>query len=222
MKYILLVLCGSFLLSSPCLSQSHETNIEYDKKKQKALVAEYAYSQEAVENAITDRLEKLGNKGKEEKGIFNKDKGFRIYKGARIKEITQHSMDYIIYVEQKSKKEKDAALVYLIINNKDGENVIETPDEELIGKAKEFLNNLHPYVESAHLELLILDQVSLVSKAEKKLKGLEDDKSDMEKKIQKLQDDIKKNEKDQENTRKDIETQKQNLDTLKGKRKNVV
>lgn len=218
----MLVVCGVFLLTSACLSQTFEGTIEYDKKKQKAFVIEYAYSQEAVENAIVDRMERLGYKGKAEKGIFNKDKGFRIYKGVHVSDITNKTLDFVIMVEQKSRKEKDVSLIYLIINNKDGENALQVFDEDEIRKAKSFLNNMQPLVEASDLELKIKAQEELVAKAEKKMKGLQTDKDDMEKKIQKLQDDIKKNEKDQADTQKDIELQKQSLESLKGKRKNVV
>ena len=127
-------------------------------------------------------MDKLGYKGKTEKGLFNKDKGFRIYKEAHVREISQKNYDYIIYVEQKSKKEKDASLIYLIINTKDGENVIQSDDILVIDKAKDFLNNLQPDVQAAHLELQIAAQAEVITKAEKKLKGLVDDKSDLEKK----------------------------------------
>jgi hypothetical protein len=219
MKKILLVFCGSILLATYCYSQAHETTIEYDKKKQKALVTEFPYSPEAVENAIIERMDKLGYKGREEKGIFNKDKGFRIYSEASVREISQKNFDYIIYIEQKSKKEKDASLIYLIINTKDGQNVIQAEDVLVVDKAKDFLNNLTPDVHAAHLELQIAAQAEVVTKAEKKLKSLQDDKTDLEKRILKLQDDMKKNENDQVETQKDIELQKKNLEDLKGKRK---
>ena len=222
MRSKLLVLCGCFLLASACIAQTHETSIEYDKKKQKALVAEFAYSIQAVENAIIQRLEKLGYKGREEKGMFNKDRGFRVYKNAQVNEITPHSMDYVILVETKSKKEKDVACLYLLIKNKEGQNVIEAGNPEVVDNAKSFMDKLSPHVEAANLELTIIAQAEIITKAEKKLKYLQEDKTEMEKKIQKLQEDIKQNEKDQEDTQNDIEKQKLNLENLKGKRKNIV
>ncbi len=220
MKYIVLLLGGLFTLSPGFFAQSYQGLIEYDKKKQKAFVIEYSYPAEAVENAIILQMDKLGYKGKEEKGLFNKDKGFRVYKNADIRDITTRTMDYVITVEPKSRKEKDVSLLYLIITSKEGENAMQVFDDDEMRKAKGFLNNLQPYVEAANLELQIRDQEDVVGKAEKKLKGLKDDKSDMEKKIQKLQDDIKKNEKDQGDTEKEIENQKLNLENLKAKRKN--
>ena len=48
-------------------------------------------------------MEKLGYNGKDEKGLFNKDKGFRVYKNATIPEISSKSMDYIVKAEKKFK-----------------------------------------------------------------------------------------------------------------------
>ncbi len=60
--------------------QAYESTIEYNKKKQNAYVMEFPYSTEAVENAVVAKIEKMGYKGKEEKGLFNKDKGFIVFK----------------------------------------------------------------------------------------------------------------------------------------------
>jgi hypothetical protein len=219
MKNWILTLSALAFVTAISFAQAYEGSIEYNKKKQQAFVIEYPYPAEAVEAAIVQKMERLGYKGKEEKGLFNKDKGFRVYKGAFITDISSKSMDYIIEVEQKSRKEKDASLLYLIIN-KDGENAMKEFDAYDVRNAKSFLNDLLPDVEASSLELQIKAQEDAVAKAEKKLSGLQSDKSDMEKKIQKLQDDIKNNDKDQENARKDIENQRVALETLRGKRKN--
>ena len=211
MKKIVLFLSAAIFVSTIAAAQAYEGSIEYNKKKESAFVIEYTYPAEAVENAITQKMEKLGYRGKEEKGIFNKDKGFRVYKNASISEISATSMDYILKVERKSRKEKDVTLLYLIIN-KEGANAVSQFDAYDMGQAKSFLNNLLPEVEAANLELQIKAQEETVTKAEKKLRGLKDDQSDLEKKLKKNQD-------DQTVTEKDIENQKQALESLKLKRK---
>jgi hypothetical protein len=218
MKKIILSLSIVALFTTAGFTQAYQGSVEYDKQKQDALVIEYNYPAEAVENAIVQKMQKLGYKGKEEKGLFNKDKGFWVYKGAYITDISNNSMDYIIDVERKSRKEKDASTLYLIIN-KDGANAIKGFDSSDMDKAKSFLNNLLPDVEASNLELQIKDQEEVVAKAEKKYKKLQDDKEDMEKKIQKLQDNIKDNLKEQDDTQKEIENQRQALEALKTKRK---
>jgi len=214
------ILCVSFISISYFLNaQAIEDKVEYAKKSQSCLVMNYAYPAEAVENAIISKMNKLGYKGKEEKGILNKDKGFRTYNGALIDEISSSRYDYILKVERKSRKESVAALVYFLIQ-KDGADILTKLSSDELGKAKSFLNNLMPEIEAANLELQINAQDEAVSKAEKKLKNLQNDKEDMEKRVKKLQDDLKQNETDRANQQKEIENQKKLLEDLRLKRKN--
>jgi hypothetical protein len=217
MKRGLLFLLIVSVFSTAAFSQVYDEKIEYNKKKQDAFAIEYAYPSEAVENAL---IKKMGDKGKEEKGLFNKDKGFRVYKGTSVADISSGSMDYAFKIESKGRKDNEKSVIYMIILNKDGENVKPAFAAEDMEKAKSFLNDLKPLIEEANLELQIKDQEEIVAKAEKKLRDLKDDKESMQKKIKKLEDDIKDNEKDQENQQKQIDNQKQSLEALKGKRKN--
>ncbi|HEY5968267.1 MAG TPA: hypothetical protein VIU35_09825 [Chitinophagaceae bacterium] len=204
----------SFLLKA----QAHEGAIEYNKEKQACMVMEYNYPPEAVENALREKLIKLGYGGKEEKGMFNKDKGYRVYKETVLGEISPSKYDYVINVVRKSKKETDETIVYLIIF-KDGANALSKLNSEESGKIKSFLSNLLPEVEASHLEILITAQLLTVGRAEKKLKDLQINRTEMEKKIKKLQEELEKNAKDQEAQQKDIENQNGALDALKGRRK---
>lgn len=205
-------------ISTNGFTQAYESSTEYDKKKQFAIAIDYNYSEQAVENAIMKKMEKLGYNGKAEKGLFNRDKGFRVYKNTSISEISSKSMDYVIKVDQKSRKEDDKSIIYLVML-KDGENAMSTLDASDIDNAKSFLNNLLPDVEAANLELQIDAQGDVLVKAEKKLRNLRSDKEDLENKIKKLQDDIQKNLKDQDDAQKDIENQRKTLEDLKSRRK---
>jgi hypothetical protein len=211
MKKVFLNFIFSLFTILSTQAQAYEGAIQYDKKKQQAILIDYSYSSEAVQNAITGKLAKMGYKPKEEKGIFNKDKGFLVYKNTYINDISTERMDYIINVERRSRKEKDEAILYLILS-RDGNNLFSKVDIAVISNAKTFLNNLLPEVEAADLELKIKAQEEVVAKAEKKLRDLKDDQSNLEKKLT-------QNKKDQEDTQKDIEAQKQALGILVGKRK---
>jgi len=217
MKKIVTAACLYFF-SFYSYGQAYEGTVEYDKKKQPAIIITYPYSQEAVEGAFVQKLEGVGLNAKEEKGLFNSSKGFRSYKSAIIKDISDNSLDYIFKVEQKGRKGSNEAILYLIVN-KNGDNILSTRDENITGTAKSFLNNMLPEVEAFNLELQIKDQEETVSKAEKKLKNLQDDQESMEKKIKKLQDDLKGNAKDQQDQQKEIEKQRQTLEAVKIKRK---
>jgi len=197
----------SFLLKA----QAHEGSIEYNKGKQACIVMEYNYPAEAVENAMRAKLLKLGYGGKEEKGMFNKDKGFRVYKETTVGEISPNKYDYAINIERKSHKEADETVVSLVIF-KGNANALSQLSREELDKVKSFLNNLLPEVEASHLEILIGVQILTVEKANKRLKTLQDDHK-------KLQEEIEKNVKEQELQKKEIENQNKSLDALKGRRK---
>ena len=68
-------------------------------------------------------MERLGYKKKE-------SKGFLVYKGAVITDISVEPADYIIKVERKSRKEKDESVVYILMS-KGEENVIDRRDPYL-------------------------------------------------------------------------------------------
>jgi hypothetical protein len=200
-----------FISVSFCKAQSYEGSVDYQKKDEKAMVIEFPYAPSIVEDAIIDKMEKMGYKKKE-------SKGFLVFRNAVLKEISSEPADYMIRVEKKSRKERDDAVVYLLIN-RNAENIIARNDALVNSNAKIFLNGLGPIVEAFSLEKEIADQQDAIEKAEKKLKGLQDDKDNMERKIKKLQDDIKDNLKDQDDQQKELDRQKQVLDALKGKRK---
>lgn len=211
MKQRILMVIIAALFAVPAFSQAYESNITYNKKKQKAISIDYTYPQEAVQNAIVQKIEKLGHIGKEEKGMFNKDKGFIVFKDAFITDISEERMDYILKIERKSRRDKDETTLYLVLN-KGGEDAVPAMSAHDVGRAKVFLNNLLPEIEEANLELQIKSQDDAVVKSEKKFKDLQDQKADLEKKLQKNAEDI-------ENQQKQIESQRAALDGLKGKRK---
>jgi hypothetical protein len=172
---------------------------------------DYSFSQEAVENAVIQKMENMGFRAKVEKGLFNKDKGFILFSDALLADVSEERYDYIVKVDRKSRREKDETTLSVLINRK-GEDMIPTLDAQTIGRAKLFLTNLIPDIEEANLELEIKAQDELVVKAEKRLKDLQDEKSDLEKKLQKNASELEKQQKE-------IESQRATLDALKGRRK---
>lgn len=202
----LLIVLGVQVLVS---AQAYEGTTDYDKKKQPAFLIDYPYPAEAVENAIVKKMGRLGYKSREEKGIFNKDKGFRNFKDAFITDISSDKMDYIVKVESKGKK-TESAVIYLIII-KEGVNAKTTMDAYQTDRVKNFLNSLLPDVVAEKLELDIIAQEEAIAKAEKKLRSLKDDQQELEKKL-------KNNQNDQKDTEKEIESKKEGLEALKSKR----
>jgi len=193
------------------MAQAYEGTTTFSKKKEQAILIDYNYSPEAVQNAFTGKMASLGYKPKEEKGLFNRDKGFLVFKNTLINEISGDRLDYIVNIVKQSRKAKDEATLYLILQE-DGDNIFSKSDNTVIDNAKNFLNNMIPDIEAADLELQIKAQEDIIVKSEKKFADLKSDQTSLEKKL--LQ-----NKADQENTQKDIANQKQALGVLVGKRK---
>ncbi len=210
MKRLFLPFLFLSFLSRVSQAQAYEATIDYDKQKQEAFVIDFYYSPEAVRNAFISRMEKLGYRYKEEKGLFNRDKGFLVFKGAFVTEAHDDRMDYIVKVEPKSRRNDNESVLYLILH-KDGTNVKSNFDAEAVSKVKSFLANLQTDVGAADLELQILAQEELIAKAEKKLRDLQKDEKDLEKKLA-------DNKKDQADTENDIKNQQAALEALKAKR----
>lgn len=212
MKNFILLIVSVLTSFHVLFAQAYEGTVQYDKKKQQAIVADFAYPPEAVENAIIQKMEKLGFKPKEEKGLFNQDKGFLIFKNGYITDISNDRMDYLVKAERRSRKKDDESVIYIVMMKNDM-NALNQLSAEDVGRAKAFLNNMIPDIEEANLELHIREQEEVLAKAEKKLAELRKDRDELEKKLN-------QNDTDQDNTVKDIDTQRQSLENLKSRRKN--
>ena len=178
----------------------------------------YNFPPEAVENALMGKLSRMGYKGREEKGMFNKDKGFNVYKETTLTDISPGKYDYVVNIERKSKKESDETVVHLLIFNNDV-NALPLLSKEETRKAKSFLEDLTPEVEEAHIDILIAAQLGVITNAEKKMKQLQTDSVELQKKIVKLQEEMLINSKAQEAQLTEIANQKKILEAIQTRKK---
>ena len=213
MKKLIPTFIFLFFMAPAGYTQSHEGTIDYQKKDEKAILIEFPYPSSIVEGAVADKMEKLGCRKKE-------SKGFLVYKNAVLRDISAEPADFLIKVERRSRKENDRSIVYFIVNRNE-ENIIERNDALLNSNVKTFLNRLSNDVEAYNLEAQIKDQEEIISKAEKKLNNMQEDKESMEKKVKKLENDLRENSNDQFDQKKEIEKQKQVLEAMKTRRKNI-
>jgi len=209
-KYILTFFVSGFLLLQLAAQQAFDDKIEYQKKTQETFAIEFPYPAAVVEDALVERMGKLGYKTKEAKG-------FRNYKGTIIKSISSESMDYVFRVERKSRKEKDVAVVYMLIMKGDA-NMYTLLGSDIKSSAKNFLNEMAPFMAAFNLEVEISKQEEEVARAEKKLRKLEDDSVSLQKKLMNLQRDIEENSQDQASQQKELAAQKEILEAMKAKR----
>jgi len=216
-KYIPALIISLFL-SSFAFSQAQLGTVEYRKKDRQAVVIYSQYPPDLVVDAIMQRMEQAGNKGREDKAFLSKSSVLE-FKNASIPEFNIRGVDMVFKVEPRNKKEKDESVVYLILMRGVDDFVTSTSDPELIESSKNFLSSHKPRIEAQNLEMEIGKQDELVRKEEKKLESMMQEQLDLEKKVKALQDKLLLNKKDQETQLAAITNQKTILENMKGKRK---
>lgn len=204
-KIILVVVC--FIIAQFSIAQAYDGSVDYLKKSQAAVIAEYKYPQETVEKTLRDKLERLGLKVKS-------SKDFLIAYNAVISSVSSNQMEYAFQVDRKSKREKETTVISMVMNVND---LNATADNA--SKAKDFLNELTPAIDALNIDNMVNDQTTVLEKAQKKNKNLQEDIESLEKKIRNYQDDLAKTKRQQEDQVKEVQRQQEILDTIKAKRK---
>jgi hypothetical protein len=206
MKKILTLLVA-FAITQISFAQAYDGTVDYLKKSQAAVIAEFKYPQETVEKSLKDKLERLGLKVKS-------TKGFLVAYNAVINSISNNPIEYAFQVDRKSKREKETTVISMVMNVNDA-NV--TADNA--AKAKEFLNDLAAPIDALNVDNMVADQTVVLEKAQKKNKNLQDDIANLEKKIRNYQDDLAKTKREQDEQTKEVARQQEILNTIKAKKK---
>lgn len=207
-----LVSVSLFFFCTGAFAQARTVTAEYQKSMQPAIEVEVPFAEKTVANSIIEKFEKKGYKGKENKGFIS-------FKGVRLPELGNGEYDLYFKVDRKSRQQKDASILTLLISSGYDKFISESDNPDLIDSAKKMLNEQTNVTAALDLELQIKDQDNVNKKAEKKLADLLEDNESMIKKKAKLEKDIEENLKKQEEQRAEIEKQKQIFETLRAKRK---
>lgn len=209
----LYTLIAGVLFSCTAYAQSKYVFIDFKDAQKPAIQNEFTYPDKTVSNAIEDKLNKMGYKGKE-------TKGYTVYRGVILPELGAQSYDIYFKVDKKSRKEKDVSVVNMLISTGNENFVSDTSDSRTINNAKQYLDNLKTSVEAYDLQQQINAQQDAVAKAEKKYKSLQNDADDLQKKKKKLDQQIEDNLNSQKDQLLEIEKQKQLFETIKARQKN--
>jgi hypothetical protein len=217
MKKCLILLLIAFTIVQAGFTQASYTSVSYNKSSQPALMLELPYNEEVSEGFIVDNLKKTGYDPETKGKLFwkqNKLNGFYIFKDVRL-EGASATADLYFKVDQKSKRQKDASVIYLLIGKGEDNFVSSDSDNNTYNAAKRFLNGFIDKSAVYKLDLDIKNQEDLVKDNEKKLDKLKDGEKDMFRKIDQLQKDLKKNQEDQKNQEKRTEDEKKKLEDLR-------
>jgi hypothetical protein len=211
MKHILTFIV-SLVFCTAALAQSRTETVSYLKINRQAVVNEIPFAEKTVRDAIDSKMQQLGYKGKD-------SKGFTVYKGVKIAELGNDSYDLYFMADKKSRKDKENAVLTLMISKGFEVFAADSTDAALMSNAKEYLNNIKTMIGAYDLDQQIIAQEDAVKKADKKYNNLIDDGQSLEKKRKNIEKDIEDNKKDQAAQQAELDKQKQILETLRGKRK---
>lgn len=219
MKKLIALGMLSFIALTPANSQSTATSVSYNKISQPGLLLQLPYSQNVSEGFIVANLKKIGYDPETKGKLFwkqNKLNGFYIFKDVRLEGLSEN-VDLYFKVEQKSRKEKDQSIIYLLVGRGENNFISSGSDEATYNAAKSFLNGFVSQSAVYKSDLDIKAQEETVQTAEKKLNKLQDAEKELIKKIEQLQTDLKKNRENQDNQQKTIENEKKKLADMKAK-----
>ena len=202
----------SIAISYSAFAQAQVTFIDFQKATRQAIKADMPYNAGTAEDAINDKMGKLGYKGK------SKD-GFTVFKGVKLAELGDGTYDLYFMVDKKAKKDKDNSVITLLIAKGNEQFVTDADNPTVISGGKTFLENFSNAIGAFDLEKQITEQTDAVKAAQKKAAKLEDDAGDLQKKKKKIEQQIEDNIKDQEKQRAELEKQNTILETLRSKRK---
>ncbi|HMO63527.1 MAG TPA: hypothetical protein PKC39_15895 [Ferruginibacter sp.] len=192
------------------LAQARLSTAEFQKVVQPAVEHELPYPEKTVKQAIENKMQQRGYKGKESKGYI-------VYTGVRMPEIGPDTYDLYFKINQKNKKSN--TFVTMLVSTGYEKFIGEADNVEVMANSRRHLETMTEVVGAHDLELQIKSQEESVKKEEKKLAGLVDDGEDMKKKKAKLEKDMEDNAKKIEEQQKEAEKQRQILETLKSQRK---
>ncbi|MFN8250747.1 MAG: hypothetical protein U0V75_02600 [Ferruginibacter sp.] len=193
-------------------AQSTTATVEYLKVNRQAVVNDIPFPEKTIRDAIDNKMEQMGYKGKE-------SKGFMVYKGVKLADLGNDSYDLYFMADRVSRKNKENSTLTLMITKGFDNFVSDSTDATLISNAKKYLDSIKIMIAAYDLELQITAQEDAVKKADKKYTSLVDEAESLEKKRKNIEKDIEDNKKNQASQKSEAEKQKQILETLRGKRK---
>lgn len=200
-------------------SQALESTTTYNKKTLPAVVQEFPFTAEVLEETVVEELKKRGFTGKAPRGLLS-NKGFWEFKGVLLPELgTEERLDLYIKFEKKGRKDAESGVITFLIAKGYDNFVGRSTDPKLVDAVKKFSESMFEPATAVALEKDIQAQEETIKKAEKKYQNLVEEGVNMEKRKQKLEQDIQENKQAQSKQTEEVSAQKKALEQLKLKRK---
>jgi hypothetical protein len=193
-------------ISTITQAQSTEGTTEALKAQQPCAMVTYNVSADVMEKALVQRLEK-------NKLSYDKSKGFKVYQGVVLPELTTDKVDIYTKVEGK----KDNCTVYVLVSKGYDNFVSSKTDEKTFANMKVFLNSMQETANQYQYGLDAEEQANLIKKADKTYNSSVSDGKDLESDKAKIEKKIADNKTEQDNNMKALEAAKAKLVEIKSK-----
>jgi len=179
MRKIIYTLITLFIFTITVSAQARYVFIDFKDTKKPGVQNEFSYSDKTISNAIDDKMTKMGYKSKDLKD-------YTVYKSVLLPELGNQTYDLYFKVDRKSRKEKDNAVVTMLVSSGNENFISGSSDSRTMNNARNYLDNLLSTITAYDLQQQVNAQQDIVTKAEKKYKSLQNDADDLQEKKNKL------------------------------------
>ncbi|HRN79220.1 MAG TPA: hypothetical protein PKY29_03445 [Ferruginibacter sp.] len=207
MKTILIVL--AFLATAISASaQATLITIDHNKLPTAAVSNTYPQPVQIVTTAVESKMASYKVKPK-------KIKGYTVYQGVIVPEISAQPLDLYFKVEQPSKRDKNSGTVTLLISGGNEVFYNEREQADMFAAGQSFLNNLTSDVTSSKLAFDLQRQNKEVQSTNKKLDGYKKELSKLQRQKKDIESKIARTEKSIADTEASLKSAEQSRDELK-------
>jgi len=212
MKKLFILLISVFAMGQYCFAQANEGSAEFDKADRPAVIGEFAYTTDVVEEAVLADLKEKGIKR------YDNKKGFMVFEEVIFPQITTNKINFYVKIDEK-KKEKDKTVLTFLVSYGLDNFVSSAMDASIINNTKTYMNSLPPKFAATKLGKDIDEQQKVYEKAKKEYENLIKDGEKLAEDKVKLEENIVKNKSEQEAQRALMEKERLNLESLQGQKK---
>ena len=212
MKKLFIFLISVFALGQYSFAQANEGSVEFDKADRPAVIGEFAYTTDVVEETVLADLKEKGIKK------YDNKKGFMIFEGVIFPQITTNKIDFYVKIDEK-KKEKDKTVLFFLVSYGLDNFISSAMDASIVNNTKTYMNSLPPKFAATKLGKDIEEQQKVYDKAKKEYESLIKDGEKLAEDKVKLEENITKNKNEQEAQKAVMEKERMNLESLQGQKK---
>ena len=191
MRKIYLLLLAGTGYGSALFGQAYIGPVEKDKTLQTGASIRLSYASDQVADALKSYLAGKGFKP-------SSSRGYIVYRAVPLGADDKDGSDLYFTSATPDRKQKDMTILSMVPARRNQDiSVGVFTDSTKLDAAKNFLDSLAPFVNTYGLGMMVNNQQTVLTKAQKKMSDLRDDSTDLQKKLRDLQSDLTRNKSDQ-------------------------